>query len=107
LGQCTLSRARARRAATGRRKPIVLAQLVPEVQDLTQSREVQEGEIGAALSYCERLALAGVGPAHGNGRMRAIGKTQAQVGINATADEDDLTALAMKGMMGMSDGHGF
>jgi hypothetical protein len=75
------------------------------VKDLTQSLEVQEGESGAALSRCERLALAGVGPAHGNGRMRAIGKTQDQVGINPTADEDDLTSLAMEGMMGMGDGH--
>jgi hypothetical protein len=39
--------------------------------------------------------------------MRAIGKTQDQVGINATADEDDLTSLATEGMMGMSDGHRF
>jgi hypothetical protein len=84
-----------------------LAQLVPEVQDLTQSLEVQEGESGSALSHCERLALAGVGPAHGNGRMRAIGKTQDQVGINPTADADDLTSLAMEGMMGMGDGHIF
>jgi len=93
--------------AAGCGKPIFLAQLVPEVQDLTQSLEGQEGESGSALSHCERLALAGVGPAHSNGRMRAIGKTQDQVGINATADEDDLTSLATKGMMGMSDGHRF
>lgn len=105
LGQCTPSSARAWGAAAGRGKPIFLAQLVPEVQDLTQSLEVQEGESGSALSHCERLVLAGVGPAHGNGRMRTIGKTQDQVRINATADEDDLTALATEGMMGMRDGH--
>ena len=74
LGQCTLSRARARRAATGRRKPIVLAQLVQEVQDLTQSLEVQEGQVGAVWRRGERLSLASVGPAHGNGRVCAIGK---------------------------------
>jgi hypothetical protein len=39
--------------------------------------------------------------------MRAISKTQDQVGINATTDEDDLTALATEGMMGMRDGHRF
>jgi hypothetical protein len=84
-----------------------LAQLLPEVQDLAQSLEVQHGEPWSTLICCERLSLASVGPAHGNGRVRAIGKTQAQVGINATADEDDLTLLATEGMMGMGDGHRF
>jgi hypothetical protein len=51
-----------------------LAQLVQEVQDLTQSLEVQEGQVGAAWRRGERLSLASVGPAHGNGRVRAIGK---------------------------------
>ena len=74
LGQCTLSRARARGAATGHGKPIILAQLVQEVQDLTQSLEVHEGQVGAALRRGERLSLASVGPAHGNGRVRAIGQ---------------------------------
>ena len=84
-----------------------MAQLLPEVQDLAQSLEVQYGELWSTLSLCERLSLASVGPAHGNGRVRAIGKTQDQVGINATADEDDLTLLATEGMMGMGDGHRF
>lgn len=99
-------RARAWGAAE-RGEPIFLAQLVQEVEDLPQSLKGQEGELGSALSHCERLSLASVGPTHGNGRMRAVGKTQDQVGINATADEDDLTSLATKGMMGMSDGHRF
>jgi len=59
------------------------------------------------VSRCERLSLASVGPAHGNGRVRAIGKAQDQVGINAASDEDDLTSLAPKGVMGMGDGHRF
>ena len=107
LGQCTPSRARARGAATGCGKPIILAQLAQEVQDLTQSLEVQEGQVGAALWRGERLSLASVRPAHGNGRVRAVGKAYDQVGINAASDEDDLTALAPKGMMGMGDGHRF
>jgi len=36
--------------------------------------------------------------------VRAIGKAQDQVGINASADADNLTALAMERMMGMGDG---
>jgi hypothetical protein len=39
--------------------------------------------------------------------VRAIGKAQDQVGINAASDEDDLTSLAPKRMMGMGDGHIF
>jgi hypothetical protein len=39
--------------------------------------------------------------------VRAIGKTQDQVGINAPANKDNLTSLATEGMMGMSDGHRF
>jgi hypothetical protein len=74
LEQGTLSRARARGAATGHGKPIIWAQLVQEVQELTQSLEVQEGQVGAALRRRERLALASVGPAHGNGRVRTIGQ---------------------------------
>ena len=74
LGQCTLSRARARGAATGHGTPIIWAQLVQEVQDLPQSLEVQEGQVGAALRRGERLALTSVGPAHGHGRVRALGQ---------------------------------
>jgi len=37
----------------------------------------------------------------------AIGQAQNQVGIYAAADEDDLTSLAMEGMMRMSDSHIF
>ena len=58
----------------GRRKPTRLAQLLQEVNNLTQALEIQEGDIGAALSRCERFSLAGVGPAHGNRRMCAIGQ---------------------------------
>jgi hypothetical protein len=104
-GQCTPGRTRASGAAPGLGKPILLAQLVEELQDLTQSLEVQSGEIESALSRWERLSLARVGPAHGNGRVGAIGQAQDQVGIHAATDEDDLTSLAPKGMIGMGDGH--
>jgi hypothetical protein len=39
--------------------------------------------------------------------VRAIGKAQDQVGIDAAADGDNLTSLATERMMGMSDGHRF
>jgi len=98
---------RASGAAPGLGKPILLAQLVEELQDLTEPLEVQSGEIAFALRRGERLSLAGVGPAHGNGRVGAIGQAQDQVGIHTAADEDDLTSLAPKGMMRRSDGHIF
>src|SRR5712691_8679318 len=49
-GQFTTGRTRASGAAPGLGKPILLAQLVEELQDLTQSLEVQSGEIAFALS---------------------------------------------------------
>src|SRR5262245_36733784 len=94
-------------AAPGLGKPILLAQLVEEPKDLTEPLEVQSGEIEFALSRGERLSLAAVGPAHGNGCVGAIGQAQDQVGVHAAADEDDLTALAPKGMMRMRDGDRF
>jgi hypothetical protein len=84
-----------------------LAELIEEVDDLTEPLEVQLGELGPTWSRWDSRRLAVVGPAHGHGRVRAIGKPQDQVGINPTADEDDLTSLAMEGMMGMGDGHRF
>ena len=49
-GQFTPGRARAWESTAGRGKPILLAQLVEALQDLTQSLEVQSGEIASALS---------------------------------------------------------
>jgi hypothetical protein len=84
-----------------------LAELIEEMGDLTQPLEVQQGQIGPTLSRWESLPLAVVGPAHADGCMRAIGKAQDQVGIDAAADADDLTSLATEGMMGMGDGYRF
>jgi hypothetical protein len=92
---------------TGCGKPIRLAELIEEVDNLPQPLQVQQGQIESPLSRGESLPLTGVGPAHGNGRVRAIGQAQDQVGINATADADNLTALAIQGMMGMGDGDRF
>ena len=92
---------------TGRGQSILLAELIEEVDDLPEPLEVQLGEIGLAWSRRESLRLAVVGPAHGNGRVGAIGKTQDHIGIDAAADADDLTSLAMQRMMGMGDGHRF
>jgi hypothetical protein len=40
--------------------------------------------------------------------MGAIGKAQHEVGIDTAAtDADNLTSLALEGMMGMGDGHVF
>ncbi len=84
-----------------------MAQLLEKVDELTQPLEVSLGPLGLALSRWELLCLARMGPAHGNGRVRAIGQAQDQVGIDAAADVDDLTSLAIEGMMRMGDGHVF
>jgi hypothetical protein len=48
-GQCTPGMRRASGAALGLGKPILLAQLVEELKDLTEPLEVQSGEIAFAL----------------------------------------------------------
>ena len=55
------------------------------------------------MSWC----LAVVGGAHSDGRVEAIRQEEDQVGIDAAADADNCTSLAVEGMMGMGDGHTF
>ena len=74
---------------------------------MPQPLEVQQGEGIRTGSRWEPLLPTVVGPAHGHGRVRAIGKAHDQVGINTPADADDLTALAMEGMMRVGNGHRF
>jgi hypothetical protein len=84
-----------------------VTELIAEVDELTQPLEVQQRQGGLAWCRWELLWAPGVGPAHGNSRVRAIGKAQDQVGIGAAADGDNLTSLATERMMGMGDGHRF
>jgi hypothetical protein len=85
-----------------------LAQLIEEVDDLSQPLEVQQRQIGVALSRRgELVGLVRVGPAHRNGRVCAISQAQDQVGVDTSADEDDLTLLATQRVVGMGDGHIF
>jgi hypothetical protein len=75
FGQFTVDGAEAGRTATRGGESILLAELIEEVDDLPKPLEVQLGEIGPAWSRRESLRLAIVGPAHGDGRVGAIGKT--------------------------------
>jgi len=87
-------------------KTPVLAQVITEVEDLSQPLEVSEGEIGSA-GRCEGpQGFSIVRPAHGHGRVGAIGQTEDQVRIDAAAETDHLTALPMERMMGMGDRYG-
>jgi hypothetical protein len=98
------ARTRAWGTSTGWGKPLLVAEVLKEADNLAEPLEIQQGQSGPAWSCGGTLRCAVVGPAHGNGRMRAIGKAHDQVGINTSTDADDLTSLAMQGMMGMGDG---
>ena len=92
---------------TGCGKATILAQLIEEVDDLAQSLEIQQRQIGCAWRCGVSWRFAIVRPTHGNGRMGAIGQAEHQVGIDTSADADNVTSLAVKRMMGMGDGHIF
>jgi hypothetical protein len=86
---------------------MLLAELLEEIDDLTQPLEVQQGESMRTGSRWEPLLPTVVGPAHSNGRMGAVAKTDHQVRIGTLADTDDGTALTTEGVMRMGDGHVF
>jgi len=85
----------------------LLAEVIDEVDDLPEALEVQQGEGVTGWSLGGGLLLASVRPAHGNRRMRAIAQADNEVWINTSADANDLTPLAIEGVMGMGDGHRF
>jgi hypothetical protein len=85
----------------------LLAEVIDEVDDVTESLEVQQGPGVTVWSLGGGLLPASVRPAHGNRRMRAIAQADNEVWINTPADTDDCTALTTEGVMGMSDGHPF
>ena len=89
------------RTATG------LAELLDAVDDLSQPLEVEPRQFGAAWSHRGSRGLVVVGGAHGDSRVGAIRQAEDQVGIDAAADADHGTSLAVEGMLGMGDGHRF
>jgi hypothetical protein len=106
-GQFTPGRGRSSGSAAGSGEPGFVTELSEEVDEVTQPLKVQQRQGGLAWRRWELLGAPGVGPAHGNSRVRAIGQAQDQVGISAAADGDHLTSLATERMMGMGDGHRF
>jgi hypothetical protein len=83
---------------------MLLAELLEEVDDVTQPLEVQQGEGMRTGRRWEPLLPTIVGPAHSKSRMGAVAKANHQVWIGALADTDDGTALTTEGVMGMGDG---
>jgi len=74
---------------------------------LTESLEVQQGQVVTVLRRCACWLSAVIRPAHGKRRMRAIAQADDKVRIHAPADADDLTLLAIERVIGMGDGHRF
>jgi len=82
-------------------------EVIDKADDLPESLEVQQGEGVTGGRLGGGLLPASIRPAHGNRRMRAIAQAHNEVWINTPADADDLTLLAIEGVMGMGDGHIF
>jgi hypothetical protein len=93
--------------SSGRGTAPLLAEVIDEVDDLPESLEVQQGQGVTGWSLGGGLLPASVRPAHSNRRMRTIAQADNQVWINTPADANDLTSLAIEGVMGMGDGHIF
>ena len=85
----------------------LLAEVIDEVDDLSESLEVQQGQGVAVWSLDRGLLPASVRPAHGNRCMRAIAQADNKIWINTPADADDLTSLPREGVMRMGDRHIF
>ena len=83
----------------------LLVEVIDKADDLPESLEVQQGEGVTGGRLGGGLLPASIRPAHGNRRMRAIAQAHNEVWINTPADADDLTLLAIEGVMGMGDGH--
>jgi hypothetical protein len=83
---------------------MLLAELLEEMDDVTQPLEVPQGEGMRTGCRWEPLPPTVVGPAHSNSRMGAVAKANHKVRIGTLADTDDGTALTTEGVMGMGDG---
>lgn len=73
------------------------------MEDVSQALEVEEGQIGSTGWCGMAKGFSIVRPTHGHGHVGAIGKAENQVRIDAAAQADYRTTLAMERVMGMGD----
>ncbi len=84
-----------------------MAEVVHQVEDVSQALEVEEGQISSTWRRGMAKGFSIVRPAHRHGHVGAIGQAENQVRIDAAAQADYRTTLAMERVMGMRDGHIF
>ena len=86
---------------TGRRATLV-RDAIEEEADLTESVEIQE-----VIRPGRSLALGGGGvvrAAHGDGGMVPVRESDDEIGVEPSAEQDDLDLLSAEGVMRMGDG---
>ena len=88
--------------ATGRGGALRSGQTIEQLDDLTQTIEVEQ-VLGSRVGRTfQRRSV--VGAAQGDGGVAPVGEHDDQVRIVPSAQANDLDALTSKGMMGMGDG---
>jgi hypothetical protein len=88
--------------ATGRGGALRLGQPIEQLDDLTQTIEVEQVLGSRGGRTFQRRSV--VGAAQGDGGVAPVGEHNNQIRIVPSAKANDLDALTPKGMMGMGDG---
>ena len=97
-----LGRFRPNAIATGRRGVSWLGQTIEQLDDPTQTIEVEQVLSSQGGRILQRRSV--VGAAQGDGGVAPVGEHDNQVRIVPSAEANDLDALTPKGMMWMGDG---
>jgi hypothetical protein len=97
-----LGRFRPDMIATGRGGALRLGQTIEQLDDLTQTIEVEQVLGSRGGRTFQRRSV--VGATQGDGGVAPVGEHNNQVRIVPSAKANDLDALTPKGMMGMGDG---
>ena len=80
-----------------------MAEVVDQGEDVSQTLEVEQRQIGPLWRRGMAKRFSIIRPAHGHRHVRAIGQAENQVRINAAATANHCTTLPMKWVMGMRD----
>jgi hypothetical protein len=88
--------------AIGRRREPSPGDMIEELDDLAQAREVQQVLGGRPGCVVECGSV--VGAAQGDGGVAPVGEPDDEIGISPSAQANDLDALAAEGVVRMGDG---
>jgi hypothetical protein len=88
--------------ATGRGSAPRLGQAIEQLDDPTQTLEVEQVLGSPGGRTLQRRS--GVGAAQGDGGVAPVGEPDDEIGISPSAEANDLDALAAEGVVRMGDG---